>query len=236
MRLTRFLDTTNKDDTYFSDRPTGALKGSSPVADAGSVRVLAALALIVVLLIVWEARRELSLDHKLSGVASEVAGRKVNVDCPGFLRGLIDIRGHGGSVRFGADGKPGNTTGLETHVCHNLSDYGKSRKSADFACVFGTNPCSNKVEKTVYATLVLSHESHHLRGIRSEGETQCYAIQTTALVAERLGSPPDEAKAVAAHFLAVQQPRIPNEYGLPDGCEDGGSLDLNPQSSNWPTG
>lgn len=198
--------------------------------------MLAALALLVLALVVWEARRELSLDHRLSGVASEIAGREVNVDCPGFLRGLVDISGHGGSVRFDAEGKPSDKTSLETNVCQRLSAYKKTRKRADFACVFGPNPCSDTVEKTVYATVVLSHESHHLRGISDERATQCFAIQTAALVAERLGSPPAEAKAVAAHFLAVQQPRMPIDYSLPDGCEDGGSLDLNSQSSDWPAG
>jgi hypothetical protein len=200
------------------------------------VRTLAALVLVLALLIGWEARRELSLDHRLSGVAGEIAGRKVNVDCPGFLRGLIDINGHGGSVMFDADGKPGNTTHLETSVCHSLSAYGATRKRADFSCVFGAAPCSDRVEKAVYAVLVLSHESQHLRGVRSESQTQCYAIQTMALVAERLGSPPAEARAVAAHFLAVGQPRMENEYSLSGDCKDGGSLDLNPQSSDWPTG
>ncbi len=198
------------------------------------MRVLAALALVIAVLIAWEARRELSLDHKLSGVASEIAGRNVNVDCPGFLRGLIDIRGHGGSVMFDANGKPSSTTHLETSVCHDLSAYGETRGSAEFSCVFGTTPCSNKVERAVYAALVLSHESQHLRGVRSESDAQCYAIQTVARVAERLGSPPAEANAVASHFLAVGQRRMPTEYSLSDDCVDGGSLDLNPQSSNWP--
>ncbi|HEY5161208.1 MAG TPA: hypothetical protein VII83_09105 [Gaiellaceae bacterium] len=200
------------------------------------MRVLLALALVALLLIFWEAHRELSLDHRLSGVASEIAGRSVSVDCPGFLRGLIDISGHGGSVRFDADGKPSNTTQLETHVCQDLSAYVTTRKRADFACVFGTTYCSDKVERAVYAVLVLSHESQHLRGVRSESEAQCYAIQTAAQVAERLGSPPAEASAVAAHYLAVEQPSMPDEYSLPDGCEDGGSLDLNQQSTSWPTG
>ncbi len=196
--------------------------------------MLVALALVVLTLIVWEARRELSLDHRLSGVASEIAGRPVSVDCPGFLRGLIDISGHGGSVMFDAEGKPSTTTHLETSVCHDLSAYGTTRKRADFACVFGSAPCSNRVERAVYAALVLSHESQHLRGVRDESAAQCYAIQTLAQVAERLGSPPAEARAVAAHFLTVDQPRMPTDYGLSSGCVDGGSLDLNPQSSNWP--
>ena len=200
------------------------------------MRVLAAFALLVLALVVWEARRELNLDHKLSAVASEVAGRPVSVDCPGFLRGLVDISGNGGSVMFDASGKPGNKTRLETSVCHDLSGYGATRKRADFACVFGTTPCSGKVERAVYAALVLSHESQHLRGVRDEATAQCYAIQTLPLVAERLGSPPDEARAVAVHFLAVDQPRVPTDYVLPSECVDGGSLDLNPQSSGWPAG
>lgn len=198
------------------------------------MRVLAALALIVLALVAWEAQRELSLDHRLSDVASEIADRPVSVDCPGFLRGLVDISGHGGSVMFDADGKPSSTTHLETSVCRHLSRYGATRKRADFACVFGTAPCSSKVERAVYAALVLSHESQHLRGVRDEGTAQCYAIQTLPRVAERLGSPPDEARAVAAHFLAVEQPRMPTDYTLPSGCVDGGSLDLNPQNSGWP--
>lgn len=198
------------------------------------MRVLAALVLVIAVLIAWEARRELSLDHKLSDVASEIAGRKVSVDCPGFIRGLVDISGHGGSVMFDANGKPSSTTHLETSVCHDLSAYAATRRSAEFSCVFGTTPCANKVERAVYAALVISHESQHLRGIRSESDAQCYAIQTVAHVAERLGSPPAEASAVAAHFLAVRQRLMPSEYGLSDDCVDGGRLDLNPQSSNWP--
>ena len=212
-----------------------ALKGQSPAAEAGNVRVLVALALVVLTLVVWEARRELSLDHRLSGVASEVAGRQVSVDCPGFLRGLLDIRGNGGSVMFDANGKPSSTTHLETSVCHDLSSYGATRGRADFSCVFSTAFCSEKVERAVYAALVLSHESQHLRGIQSESAAQCYAIQTLGLVAGRLGSPPAEAGAVAAHFLAVSQPRMSTDYSLSADCVDGGSLDLNPQSTGWPT-
>jgi hypothetical protein len=198
------------------------------------VRVLAAFALLALALVVLEARRELSLDDKLSGVASEIASRPVSVDCPGFLRGLVDISGNGGSVMFDASGKPSDTTRLETNVCHDLSGYSSTRKRADFTCVFGATPCSSKVERAVYAALVLSHESQHLRGVRDEGTAQCYAIQKLPLVAERLGSPPDEARAAAAHFLAVDEPRMPTDYALPSDCVDGGSLDLNPQSPGWP--
>jgi hypothetical protein len=198
------------------------------------VRILIALALVGAALVYWEARRELGLDHRLSGIASEIAGRQVEVDCPGFLRGLIDISGNGGSVRFDTNGRPSNTTHLETSVCGKLAGYDATRKRAEFACVYGDSSCSNRVEGAVYAALVLSHESQHLRGVRNEGVAQCYAIQMLPLIAERLGSPREEAAAVAAHFLAVDQPRMSGDYVLPDGCSDGDELDLNPDSSSWP--
>ena len=141
------------------------------------MRILIALALAIAGLVYWEARRELGLDHRLSAIASEVAGRHVHVDCPGFLRGLIDTSGNGGEVMFGPDGKPGDTAHLETSVCGDLADYASTRKRSDFACVYSSLPCSDRVERAVSAALILSHESQHLRGVRDEGTAQCYAIQ-----------------------------------------------------------
>lgn len=200
------------------------------------MRTLIALGLLVAVLAFWEGRRELGLDHRLSAIASEVAGRPVNVDCPGFLRGLIDVSGSGGEVWFNADGKPSNTAHIETSVCGDLAGYGSTRKRSDFACVYGSLPCPERAERAVSAALILSHESQHLRGFRDEGVAQCYAIQMLPLVAERLGSPPEEAKAIAAHYLAVDEPLMSGDYQLPPGCVDGGSLDLNPNDSNWPGG
>jgi hypothetical protein len=200
------------------------------------VRTLFVLVLVVAALVYWEARRELGLDHRLSSIAAEVAERPVHVDCPGFFRGLVDISGNGGSVMFSVDGKPSDTTRLETSVCGDLAGYGKTRKRSDFACVYGATLCSNRVERAVYAALILSHESQHLRGVKSESVAECYAIQMLPLVAQRLGSPPAEAKAIATHFLVVDQPRMYGEYVLPEGCVNGGSYDLDPHNSNWPGG
>jgi hypothetical protein len=198
------------------------------------VRTLLVLGLVVAALVYWEAQRELGLDHRLSAIAAEVAGRPVHVDCPGFVRGLVDISGNGGSVMFGPDGEPSDTTRLEPSVCGDLAGYGKARKRSDFACVYGSVPCSARVERAVYAALILSHESQHLRGVRDEGVAQCYAIQMLPLVAERLGSPPEEGKAIATHFLTVDQPLLSGDYALPPGCVNGGSLDLDPAGSSFP--
>jgi hypothetical protein len=200
------------------------------------VRTSIAILVLLAAVIAWQVERERSRDQRMSRIASEIAGRPVEVDCPGLLRKLVDIRTEGGSVRFDASGKPSDVTHLESSVCDSLSAYGKTRRGRDFACVQTAGLCSPGVEKAVYSLLVLSHEAQHLRGVRSEGEAQCYAIQTMALVAERLGSPPEEARAVASHFLVVDQPRMPSEYGLSADCADGKRLDLDPASSAWPTG
>ena len=200
------------------------------------MRILIAIALLVLTVVLWEGHRELALDHKLSKVATKVAGRPVSVDCPGFLRSLLDISANGGSVRFDANGKPSSTTHLQTDVCGYLAAYSHTRKSSDFACVYSSVRCSEKVEHAVYAALVLSHEVQHLRGVSVESDAQCFGIQMLPQVAELLGSPPTEAQAVAKHYLAVQQPWMDQDYALSANCVDGGSLDLHPESSNWPGG
>jgi hypothetical protein len=198
------------------------------------MRVLIVIALGVATLVFWEARRELGLDRHMSSIAGEIAGRPVHVDCPGFLRGLVDISGNGGSVMFDANGRPSSTAHLETSVCHDLAGYRSTRKRADFACVYSSTRCSEKTERAVYAALVLSHEAQHLRGIQNEGEAQCYAIQMLPIAAERLGSPATEASAIATHFLTVDQPLMPSDYALPGTCVDGSDLDLHPHDSTWP--
>jgi hypothetical protein len=200
------------------------------------VRIVIAIVLVFAALIAWMLFADRARDNRLSDIASEIAGRSVRVDCPNFLQGLVDIRPDGGTVSFDASGRPSNETNLQTSVCSALSHYGKTRKKQAFACVRGETRCRQEVEMAVNAVLVLSHEAHHLRGIRAENETQCYAVQTLALVSERLGSPLDEAQAVARHYLAVDQPQVDSAYVLPGECRDGGALDLHPSSAIWPSG
>ncbi|MGZ4398130.1 MAG: hypothetical protein ACXVZ1_06900 [Gaiellaceae bacterium] len=199
------------------------------------MRYLAVLAILLIGLFGWRHWREVSRENRLGGIASEIAGRPVGVSCQGFFSRLVDVRPEAGMVYFDANGNPSNATKLKSWVCDRLAGYGSTRRSQSFACVRGSLPCPDGIEKSVTALLVLAHESEHLRGVRSESEAQCYGIQRIALVAERLGSDPDEARAVAAHFLAVQQPLQLPDYQLGPDCQDGGRLDLDPSRTGWPS-
>lgn len=198
------------------------------------MRVLFVLAIAVIAFLGWRHWREVSRENRLAAIASELAGRPVDVACQGFFGRLVDVGPEAGLVRYDRDGRPAARTELKSWVCDRLAEWGSTRHARYFSCLSRPYPCPAALEQPVTALLVLAHESQHLRGISSESQAQCYGIQTMALVAERLGSDHDEARAMAAHFLAVQQPRQAPAYGLSAECRDEGTLDLNPGRPGWP--
>ena len=48
--------------------------------------------------------------------------------------------------------------------------------------------CGQQASPTVYALLILAHESYHTAGVIVEVTANCYAIQAIAFVASRLGT------------------------------------------------
>jgi hypothetical protein len=95
--------------------------------------------------------------------------------------------------------------------------------------------CDGTVNQTILAMHVLAHESWHMYGVEDEPTTDCYALQTVALVADRLGASRDFAGALGAYYIA-HYPRIraaPPGYES-DECRDGGELDLRPAVTVWP--
>ena len=139
-------------------------------------------------------------------------------------------RAPSGSTRTG--GRP-NVTDLKHDICARLDRYGHDRSGPGYACVASGTACPLDTIKTIHALHTLAHEAWHLEGVRSESTTECYAIQTTALVAERLGTPPEEAQASARVALYQIYPQMPSDYQSSD-CRDGGPLDLHPSSPVWP--
>jgi hypothetical protein len=79
----------------------------------------------------------------------------------------------------------------------------------------------------------LVHEAQHLAGNMNEAVTECYALQTIAFAAQELGASTEQGQALAAHQLATTYPRLPDSYRTGD-CEDGGKLDLRPDTDVWP--
>jgi hypothetical protein len=86
----------------------------------------------------------------------------------------------------------------------------------------------------VSGIVTLAHESWHLRGVVSEAQTQCYAVQTTERVARSLGVPAPAAHLIALRVAADDAAAPVGEYHSAD-CRPGGKLDLHPQTPDWPS-
>ena len=161
-------------------------------------------------------------------IASELAGRPVHVHCPTFLGGLVDTHGEAGRVHFDQSGRPADHTELAPETCKALRHLDR----VDFRCIARDN-CGYSQFQAAWAAHTLAHESFHLRGFGEEGVAECYALQNTAFVAERLGVAPDEAKQLQAWVYAKGYPNEPEEYHSSK-CYAGGPLDLRRQDAVFP--
>ena len=182
--------------------------------------ILAALA-VPLLVVVALQQEQRDNEHRLAKVASEIAGRKVEVNCPGLLERLVDVDSNAGTVFFDEEGRPANFTDLDEETCSTLDRFAEGK----------TGP--KDAAKVARALHVLAHESSHLAGIRDEAAADCYGLQRTAVVAEDLGATPDEGERFARIALAERAVNAPADYRSPE-CRDGGALDLAPWSSVWP--
>lgn len=195
------------------------------------MRLIAAGLLIVgALAAVGFARREdrISEQVRLAAIASDLAGRPVGVRCPGFFKSLVRVRTEAGYVKFDAAGQPANHTDLAPETCSALRHLDR----VDFSCLARAR-CGYKEFKAGWAAKTLAHESFHLRGIQSEATAECYAVQNTAYVAERLGLDDATARRLQQWVFADGYPNQPDEYRS-DECRDGGRLDLRPRSDSFP--
>ena len=195
------------------------------------MRLLAALLLLVgTLAAVGFARHEdrIREQDRLGEIASQLAGRNVGVHCPSFLGALADVHGEAGRVQFDASGDPADHTDLAPETCRALRHLDR----VDFTCI-GRGDCGFKQFNAAWAAHTLAHESFHLRGYEDEGATECYALQNTAFVAERLGVPAKQALKLQAWVYEKGYPNEPEDYHSTQ-CYNGGRLDLRPQTNVFP--
>jgi hypothetical protein len=176
---------------------------------------------IPLLLIVAVQQDQRRNEHRLAAIASEIAGRDVDVHCPGLLSRLADVSPHAGTVFFDEQGRPADFTDLDGETCSELDRFAEGK--AD----------SGERVKVARALHVLAHESSHLAGIRDEAAADCYGLQRTRFVAESLGADPIEAQRLARLALAERAVTAPSDYRSSE-CHDGGALDLDPGSTVWP--
>jgi hypothetical protein len=154
---------------------------------------------------------------RFSAEASEVAGKPVAIRC--------DESGERVGVVQHADGLAivgGELAWLTPQICHDL-----------YRLAFEGEITSSQ---TARAVAVLAHEAWHLRGVRDEGETECYALQSGVQVAMRLGLTEDTARRMMRQQLVENAGRggAAAEYVVPPECRDGGALDLDPEGGRFP--
>ena len=180
----------------------------------------------------WQYSRREENENRLALVASAVALRDVDVSCPGFWTRLVEITPNAGWVDFDEHGRPSDETSLSAATCGSLERIWR-RNQGSFLCLL-TGGCDRATLNAVSGVVTLAHESWHLRGIVNEARTQCYAVQTTEMVARRLGVTPRDARVIALRVAADDSRAPEGEYHSVQ-CRPGGAYDLRPDTAAWPS-
>jgi len=191
-------------------------------------RLLVGVALIAALgAIVWfagsrgwdglDAEQRTEATTRLSTEASRIVGRPVEIRCDEAGEFVGAVQHADGVAAVG-----GRLAYLTPEICHDLY-----RLAFEDDVTFS---------QTARAIAVLAHEAWHLRGERSEGVTECYALQSGVELGVRLGLSAQTAWQMMRQQLAENQLRGRGavEYLVPPECRDGGALDLDPGSSRFP--
>jgi len=158
-------------------------------------------------------------ERRYSAEASRIAGRPVAVRCDdGYSYTGV------GSDAAGVAFIPRALAYLQPGICRSL-----------YRVTFEQRVGAR--DDAAFAITVLAHEATHLRGVRDEAETECYALQAGVTLGERLGLDPATARALmrAQRDRDLSDASIQRlDYRLPPGCRNGGSLDLRPNDSTFP--
>ncbi len=154
---------------------------------------------------------------RFSAEASRIAGKPVSIRCD-------ESRDYVGSVQH-ADGVAivgGDRAYLTPERCYDL-----------YRLAFEGEVTSSQ---TARAVSVLAHEAWHLRGVRDEGTTECYALQSGVRLGQRLGLSQDTARQMMRQQFVENRLRGPAsaEYIVSPDCRDGGPLDLAPATDEFP--
>ena len=182
-----------------------------------SVAALLILALATVTPRLMRAR----LEHRLAGAASTIVGSSVDVHCQTAGETFTDAGADLGYVAFGPDGVPAKSTTIKWAQCRALSSYVRSG---------GLNPSRDEM----IAVHVLTHESMHMSGVRSEAESECRAMQRDARMALLLGAARSDARYLASWYWKKIYPRMSPAYRSED-CGPGQVLDAGLPEPPWRT-
>ncbi len=192
-------------------------------------RFLAGLGVIAALaLILWVAERRTGWDAleaatraeataRFSAEASRVAGKPVTIRCDESGDYVGPVQHADGVATVG-----GELAYLTPDRCQDL--YRLAFKD------------EVRPSQTARALAVLAHEAWHLRGVRDEGTTECYALQSGVEIGRRLGLSESTARQLMRQQLTENALRAgaSREYRVSPDCRNGSPLDLNRGSARFP--
>ncbi len=158
-------------------------------------------------------------EQRFTTEASRIAGRDVRVSCDDTYA-FTGVGSDAAGVAF----IPRALAYLEPTICRSLYRIA-------FEDELGAR------SEAAFAITVLAHEATHLRGVRNEAETECYALQEGVELGRRLGLDAGTARALmeaqrARDLSDASVARL--DYRLPPECRNGGSLDLRPNDPRFP--
>ena len=208
------------------------------------MRALAAIVVVPVLFVGWQWWSDHSLEQRLRPIASGIAGRNVEVDCQSVWGELLDVQAREGEVYFDASGSPDRKLFLTRRICKRLRGIANSTSHDELDCLQDVDwnapdplplpsRCFARASETIYAVLILAHESYHTAGVRDEATTNCFAIQAMAWTATQLGIPDNQAEQLARAMESLE-PEQPSGYETTE-CHAGLRLDLHPSTPDFPT-
>ena len=188
---------------------------------AGGVAVIAALAALAWFVDSRSGWNGLDADtradavERFSAEAARIVGRPVEIRCDesgehvGFVQHADGVAEVGGRLAY-----------ITPDLCHEL-----------YRLAFEDSTSGG----TARAIRVLAHESWHLRGVRDESTTECYALQSGVQLGQRLGLSEERARRLMRRALTDNTGRGTSlEYRVGSACRSGGELDLNPGSAEFP--
>jgi len=173
---------------------------------------------------------ESHIDPKFSRIASELAGRDVEVRCwsrVDWTRLLREENAytlhHIDGDTLGFAGIQGTRDNLSPEVCDGLGQLAYDHR-------LPTAPSAKLLLASAIVTL--SHEPQHSKGIVVEAQAECYAIQLMRESAIKLGATPHNAVALQRMYWQHYDQELP-AYRSPE-CRNGGAYDLHPTQTVFP--
>jgi len=180
--------------------------------------------------VVAGAAAESHVDPRFSRIASEFAGKDVEVRCwsrADWTRLMREEQAytmhHIDDGTLGFAGINGTRDNLSPEVCDSLGELAYQRWMP-------TTPSAKLL--LAGAIVTLSHEPQHSKGIAVEAQAECYAIQLMKDSAIRLGATPEYAATLQQAYWQHYDQELPAYRST--ACSNGGAYDLRRADQNFP--